>query len=253
MLEEEGIVLGKEDIQGYDEKGQHESESDSDDDNYDNIDVQKNFEYIDTRRGIYRGKLSIEEQTFAQEVDFEMFEAKFWKKNKGRIKVSAMNVWTEIFSVIKGGLQTDWWSYIRHGSCSVVSKTRYLRMKSSMDYLDAKERLQIYWIYVKYEKWKNAHNYYDFMDVVRHVFYHFPSYRKTKIDYLIVDEVQDLTPLTIQLLVTIVNKNVFFCGDTAQTIAKGVGFRFYDLKRIFENKKVTIPNVVQLTKNYRSH
>ena len=28
-------------------------------------------------------------------------------------------------------------------------------------------------------------------------------------------------------------KNVFFSGDTAQTIAKGVGFRFYDLKSVF--------------------
>ena len=29
-------------------------------------------------------------------------------------------------------------------------------------------------------------------------------------------------------------KNIFFTGDTAQTIAKGVGFRFYDLKTIFD-------------------
>lgn len=28
-------------------------------------------------------------------------------------------------------------------------------------------------------------------------------------------------------------KNVFFSGDTAQTIAKGVGFRFFDLKSVF--------------------
>ena len=250
-LKEEGIEVDKEDFKKKDDE---ESESDSDDDaDYDHTDVYKNYQYLNNQRGYNRGKLTIMDQTFAQEVDFEMFESKFWGKNKGRLKVSAMNVWTEIFSVIKGGLQTDWYSYIRRGTGSVMSKTKYMRIQSSMNYLSMKERAQIYWIYVKYEQWKNSHNMYDFMDVVRHVFYHFPIYNKTKIDYLVVDEVQDLTPLTIQLLVSATNNNVFFCGDTAQTIAKGVGFRFYDLKDIFSNHQVDIPSVVQLTKNYRSH
>lgn len=48
-----------------------------------------------------------------------------------------------------------------------------------------------------------------------------------------VDEVQDLTKNIISLLMTMADKNIFFSGDTAQTIAKGVGFRFFDLKSIF--------------------
>ena len=251
-LKEEGIEVGKEEVTKKDD--QQDSESDSDEDaDYDHTDVYKNYQYLNNQRGYNSGKLNIIDQTFAQEVDFEMFESKFWGKNKGKLKVSAMNVWTEIFSVIKGGLQTDWYSYIKKGIGSVMSRTKYMKIKSSMDYLSMTERAQIYWLYIKYEQWKNAQNMYDFMDVVRHVFYHFPIYNKTKIDYLVVDEVQDLTPLTIQLLVSATNNNVFFCGDTAQTIAKGVGFRFYDLKDIFSNHQVDIPSVVQLTKNYRSH
>ena len=73
------------------------------------------------------------------------------------------------------------------------------------------------------------------------------------VDYLVVDEVQDLAPLTIQLLLLITRKDVFFCGDTAQTIAKGVTFRFHDLKPVFKNKDDVDPKVIQLTKNYRSH
>ena len=34
----------------------------------------------------------------------------------------------------------------------------------------------------------------------------------------------------------IVKKGLFFGGDTAQTIAKGVGFRFGDLKSLFDSK-----------------
>lgn len=103
-------------------------------------------------------------------------------------------------------------------------------MRSSMeDYISLDEKNRIYLIYVKYEDWKYKNHYYDFMDVVRHVIRFYPFYSKQNLDYLVVDEVQDLTPLTIQLLIGITNKNVFFCGDTAQTIAKGVGFKFHDL------------------------
>ena len=69
-----------------------------------------------------------------------------------------------------------------------------------------------------------------------------------------VDEVQDLTPNVLKLLMTMTERNIFFCGDTAQTIAKGVGFRFYDLKAVFShNKDIHVPVVLQLTKNWRSH
>jgi ATP-dependent exoDNAse (exonuclease V) beta subunit len=250
QLKEEGIDAENEDIAATAD----DSDIDSDfEDNYDNSNVNSNIEYMNEQRQNFGSVMKIQDQMFSQEVDFEIFEKKFWGKNKGRIKLSSMNVWTEIFSVIKGGLQTDWWSYVRRGSYSIMSHANSMKLKSSMEYLSVKERYLLYWIYVKYESWKSQHNYYDFMDVVKHVFFHFPVYWKTKVDYLIVDEVQDLTPLTIQLLVSITNKNVFFCGDTAQTIAKGVGFRFYDLKNIFDSKTVSIPSVIQLTKNYRSH
>jgi superfamily I DNA/RNA helicase len=251
-LKEEGIE--EKDTEAGDIKETAEEDTDSEiDESYDNADIYANMEYMNDQKQAFAGDMKILDQTFSQEVDFEMFQQRFWGKNKGRIKISAMNVWTEIFSVIKGGLQTDWWSFVRRGSYSIMSHSCYMRIKSSMPYLDNREKNQLYWIYVKYEGWKAKNNYYDFMDVVRHVFLYYPVWWKTKIDYLIVDEVQDLTPLTIQLLLSVTNKNVFFCGDTAQTIAKGVGFRFHDLKDIFDNKKVCIPSVIQLTKNYRSH
>lgn len=42
-------------------------------------------------------------QEFAQEVDFEVFQRKFWPKQSYIHKgLTASQVWTEIFSVIKG-------------------------------------------------------------------------------------------------------------------------------------------------------
>jgi hypothetical protein len=72
-------------------------------------------------------------------------------------------------------------------------------------------------------------------------------------DYLLCDEVQDLPPKAILLLLGLTRENVFFAGDTAQTIAKGVGARFGDLKDIFTKTKIRIPKVIQLSTNYRSH
>lgn len=79
-------------------------------------------------------------------------------------------------------------------------------------------------------------NAYDFMDVVNHVYSQIKNgniSKSQKVHFLMVDEVQDLTPNILRLFMVLVEKNIFFCGDTAQTIAKGVGFRFFDLKSVF--------------------
>ncbi|CAI5459961.1 unnamed protein product [Closterium sp. Yama58-4] len=54
--------------------------------------------------------------------------------------------------------------------------------------------------------------------------------------YVYVDEVQDLTQAQIailQFLCSNVATGFFFAGDTAQTIARGVDFRFQDVRRLF--------------------
>jgi hypothetical protein len=63
----------------------------------------------------------------------------------------------------------------------------------------------------------------------------------------------------IYLLSKTASYGVFYSGDTAQTIAKGVGFRFCDLKSLFDPRqfdsslKMKKPIVKHLTVNFRSH
>ena len=57
---------------------------------------------------------------------------------------------------------------------------------------------------------------------------------------IFIDEVQDLQPAIIFLLTLITKKQIIFCGDTAQTIAKGINFRFTDLKKLFFHGKELI-------------
>ena len=82
--------------------------------------------------------------------------------------------------------------------------------------------------------WKAQTNSYDFLDVVNHVLGARNSTRNilNKFEYLIVDEVQDLQPKTIKLLMMQTMDKVIFAGDTAQTIAKGVNNRIADLNSL---------------------
>ena len=56
------------------------------------------------------------------------------------------------------------------------------------------------------------------MDVVNHLqkrLWYGDTLKRMSIDYLMVDEVQDLTPKTLQTLLRLTSHKVFFAGDTA--------------------------------------
>jgi hypothetical protein len=52
---------------------------------------------------------------------------------------------------------------------------------------------------------------------------------------LFIDEVQDLPPVFVFLAGKVVQQSLFFSGDTAQTISKGLCFKFEDVKKQFSN------------------
>ena len=191
-------------------------------------------------------------QEYAQEVDFETFERKFWPKHCSRESnrnLTPATCWTEIFSVIKGSYNSC--EYAGKG----MPKDKYVNAVYRNTILEQHEKDAIYGVYVKYEHWKKSIKGFDFMDLVNHILRELQGtyYRGTSIHFMLVDEVQDLTPATIKLLLKITEQNVYFAGDTAQTIAKGVGFRFCDLKGMLNMTDFEAPKVLQLTVNFRSH
>ena len=191
------------------------------------------------------------------EVDFDIFRNRFWPKVASWTKVAPLVVWTEIYSVIKGGAQIYQYDYcVLPLGVYLSIETRSSKKLDASKFLDVKEKAVIYQIFMHYEKWKQSMGAYDFNDVVNHVIAQLRSGIKPSqaIHFLMVDEVQDLTPNVLFLLTSVTERNVFFCGDTAQTIAKGVGFRFYDMKAVFKNSSLfAAPAVLQLTRNFRSH
>ena len=75
---------------------------------------------------------------------------------------------------------------------------------------------------------------FDFLDVVNHVMsqtLYQERAKRDRFDYLIIDEVQDLYPKTVQLLLKQTKYKVVFAGDSAQTIARGVNVRISEMSK----------------------
>ncbi len=183
------------------------------------------------------------------EIEYDYFFTHFWQANVLKRyynpPASPMMVWSEIMSTIKGNpnvyLHDNQW----------LSRDHYLESAASKNTMIAeKNKRWIYDIFLDYEGWKDQQGGYDFMDVVNHVLkqIHNFGYNGTPIHFLMIDEVQDLSPATLFLLMKVTEQGVFFAGDTAQTIAKGVGIRFCDLSTLFDGTGLyTKPTVHQLT------
>ncbi len=56
---------------------------------------------------------------------------------------------------------------------------------------------------------------------------------KPDFNFLFLDEVQDLPPAVIYLISLVFSNGVYYSGDTAQAIQKGVSFKFSDIVDMF--------------------
>ena len=120
------------------------------------------------------------------------------------------------------------------------------------------QRESLWDLFLTYETFKTRFHFYDNNDLVA------SNLRRVKefgrcgifIHQLYVDEVQDFSMAELSLLVRFCDPNhAFLAGDSAQTIARGIGFRFVDLRSLFHNVpgSFPVPKPYTLTTNYRSH
>ena len=202
-----------------------------------------------------------------QKVDATYFCETLWRKVAKGIcdvkKVNPLLVWIEIKSFIKGSsqaLQTP------HG---YLSYEEYLDLghKMAPDFADNRETA--YNLFKRYETIKRQNGYFDDGDLVFNLFQ-----RLSKLDdvnwyihQFYIDEVQDFTQAELTLLLHCCRQpnGLFLTGDTAQSIMRGVSFRFSDLRSVFhyiskyvdesnEHRiKIEKPHFCVLTQNFRSH
>ena len=182
------------------------------------------------------------------------------RKGKGKGKeFEPLLVWTEIQSFIKGSETA-----LRKGRPLSLKEYKTLGDRMAPSY--AAHRDAIYDIFVKYQDYQQGqrHNVklYDECDLILSIYNRLKCLKDIpwSIHSLYVDEVQDFTQAELAILVHCTRdvNSIFFTGDTAQTIARGISFRFEDIKSLFHhiaesNPKVSVPKLHHLTLNFRSH
>ncbi|KAM0935201.1 putative TPR and ankyrin repeat-containing protein [Dioscorea sansibarensis] len=179
--------------------------------------------------------VAVEALIQSKEVNLERFHGSYWPHFNNHLtrKLDPITVFAEISSHIKGGLEgvSSQDVMLRREDYIMLSKKR-------ISTLDVEKRNRIYDIFLQYEKKKKLNGEFDLSDLVMDLHYRIQSHGYTgdKIDFVYIDEVQDLTMRQIALFKCICSnyeEGFVFAGDTAQTIAKGADFRFENIRSLF--------------------
>ncbi|XP_028397252.1 LOW QUALITY PROTEIN: TPR and ankyrin repeat-containing protein 1-like [Dendronephthya gigantea] len=206
-----------------------------------------------------RGKLD-----HRREVTYEVFKNELWRKmtKKRDEDYHPSLVWTEIISFIKGSVEA------LHNDCGYVTLEEYQKLGNKRAPSFTANRTTIYKLFLAYQHILRSQEMFDEADVVHNIYHRLERHVPTwSIHEIYVDETQDFTQAELSLIIrSCRNPNrLFFTGDTAQSVMRGIAFRFSDLRSLFhymresleskgQKADVIVPDkVYQLTHNYRSH
>ncbi|XP_059624937.1 uncharacterized protein LOC132268175 [Cornus florida] len=215
---------------------------------------------------------SVALQTFIRmnEVNYDRFCSFYWPHFNTKLtkKLDPAVVFTEIISHIKGGLQAG-------GTLDgKLSRENYVLLSEGrVSTLSKQKREVIYDIFQDYEKMKMEKGEFDIEDLVIDLHHRLQKERfeGDEMDFVYIDEVQDLTMRQIALFKNVcrnVDEGFVFSGDTAQTIARGIDFRFQEIRHLFydefisksrsngsdgKKEKGQISQIFNLTQNFRTH
>ncbi|XP_010068664.3 uncharacterized protein LOC104453580 [Eucalyptus grandis] len=205
----------------------------------------------------------------AKEVTYEKFCAVYWPhfNDKIRRRLDPSRVFTEIMSHIKGGLPPA------DGCEGKLDRPAYVSLSEGrVSTLSIQRREEIYDAFEDYEKMKMKNGEFDLADLVNdlHCRLFHGQFAGNVVDFVYIDEVQDLTMRQISLFKYIcrnVDGGFVFSGDTAQTIARGIDFRFEDIRSLFYKEflmdsmdgpdirmeKGCLSKIFHLSQNFRTH
>ncbi len=206
-----------------------------------------------------------------KEVTASFFVDKIWPyicKNVTLAKKSKLDpllVWMEIKSFIKGSIN----SVTKKEGHLSRETYKLLGKKIASNYKDKRE--EIYDLFIQYDNYLKHHSeedIFDECDLIASLYTRLNSAKTLpwSIHGVYVDEVQDFTQAELAILLKVCRNpnNLFLTGDTAQSIMRGISFRFKELKYLFHFAKkqtesraraptITMPDIKKLEINFRSH
>ncbi|XP_012600871.2 TPR and ankyrin repeat-containing protein 1 isoform X2 [Microcebus murinus] len=195
-------------------------------------------------------------------VTFEVFTNEIWPKMvKGKTSYNPALIWKEIKSFLKGSFEAL--------SCPQgrLTEEAYKKLGRKRSPNFKEDRSKIYSLFCVYQQIRSQKGYFDEEDVLYNLSRRLSKLRVLpwSIHELYGDEIQDFTQAELALLMKCINdpNAMFLTGDTAQSIMKGVAFRFSDLRSLFHyasrnniDKQCAVrkpKKIHQLYQNYRSH
>ena len=203
-----------------------------------------------------------------REITYPVFKLELWPKmkktSKEKVDYHPTLVWTEIRSFIKGSAEA---LLSKKGELS-LEDYESLGKKKAPNF--SADRKVVYDLYRVYQRERSSKRMFDEADLVYNIHKRLQliTAPEWSVHQIYVDETQDFTQAELSLLIRCCRSpnELFFTGDTAQSIMRGISFRFNDLKSLFhharkaagitddQNNFITVPKkLYQLTHNYRSH
>ncbi|CAL4975998.1 unnamed protein product [Urochloa decumbens] len=223
--------------------------------------------HVELRTCIEGGKLqshTLQAYIGTKEVDYEKFSHSYWPHFNAKLtnNLDPSTVFTQIISYIKGGHQPG-----KSSDGKLEKKDYVMFYDRRFPSLSADIRDKIYDIYICYEKKKCIAREFDLSDFVNslHCRLSTNGYKGDMLDVIYIDEVQDLSMNQIALLKYVCSnfkEGFIFAGDTAQTIARGIDFRFEDIRSFFykeflskvkHEKELHATDMLHLSQNFRTH
>jgi hypothetical protein len=212
-------------------------------------------------------ELNISNKPKWTEVTADFFCTKIWPsmKTKKYFK-DPLLVWMEIQSFIKGSIGS------LKNEPGFLSEDEYLQFGAkAAPTFTPDDRSKVYECFIDYRKICQNHasrydcvHLFDECDLIHNLFHRIAKQKhdfQPFLHHVYIDEVQDFTQAELCLFFKCSrNPQGTFCtGDTAQSIIKGVFFRFSDLKSQFwemihqsQDSKI-VPELKVLTDNFRAH
>lgn len=176
-------------------------------------------------------------------------------KHKNLRHVDELAIWTEIRGIIKGYLGLEYQevpALSAEKSIRILPLDKYFSLPRGYSHFSPADRKALYKLALEYNQWLSDSELVDENDAALEIARKIEAGQIEKYDYLIIDEVQDLSETQIYMVSKLVKNraNIIFAGDVHQTI-NPTFFNFGRVKNLFYTYNTDMEDVI-LTKNYRN-
>jgi hypothetical protein len=202
-----------------------------------------------------------------REVSYSYFVTTLWRRittPAQRERLRPPLVYQEIRSYLAGSAE----ALASPGHRLSLEAYLELGRKRAPNFSEAGRRA-VYPVFERYTRLKAQLGRYDTCDLVASLYERLGAagWPGALLHELTRDEVQDFlqAELLLDMRLLVDPAGLLYCGDTAQTIARGVGFRFTDIRTLFHDEgarraaagapgpPLRVPDIDTLALNYRTH